>query len=581
MSLHSVYYLNDQELQVRGKSQLHDLEEIWCDAIAQVEVEDESRYLAHYNRFRLRNLSSLKRKRPAILLGFINNNHFPNFHSIGLLKVADIVSLTSVGESVGRIDRIQYHLIQDDMNAIRERLPQGFKPDLYWDIQAAHCHTHPLGISMAPFPSVASVCHVQHGPAVKTLSEMFDFVLPVGTMFDPGLSYGKATVVTEPFGINWASFHGWCGRSSQRRDVDVSVTFSPAVSPVYHGLREKVVSEMVELKRKWLGRFHVEIQSSLAKEDYEDLLSRSKISINVVGINGPFNYRSCEIINSGALLFQANVMEPGLEFGYDGILENGTHFVSFDTCDLEEKLIGYLDDQEHLEEMASSASSYLREKHSYENLFTSLLQKLSESGFQRDLSVESKEKDQFLLGSFLWHQHQKQDIQTLGACLLGEVLGKCTDESMFFANCLAVLPELLPSLGFDFLKNLVAERNSVIAESLDPSDLKQIAVQLFTFKIDHVATCYNFLSLSLELQWSPPEVLRSIAEQAFLNKNWEGFSSRWLLRPCRGIPNVDPEEFQKQRYQSFYLPLIKASDKEQEWIVYRDYLLTLLNIVVS
>ena len=99
MSIPSVYYLNQQELQVRGKSQLHELEETWCEVVAQVKGAEESLYLAHYNRFRLRNLSSLKVKRPAILLGFINDGFFPNFHTIGLLKVADTVSLSCDGES--------------------------------------------------------------------------------------------------------------------------------------------------------------------------------------------------------------------------------------------------------------------------------------------------------------------------------------------------------------------------------------------------------------------------------------------------------------------------------------------------
>ena len=376
MSIPSVYYLNQQELQVQGESHLHELDETWGDAIAQVEGADESRYLAHYNRFRLRNLSSLKVKRPAILLGFINDGYFPNFHTIGLLRVADIVSLTSKEdeetETPSTIDRLHYRIAEHRMSDIRKRLPAGFSPTLYWDMQAVHWHFHPLGLSTNPFPSVASICHAQMGPAVKTVCEMFDYVLPVGDMFSRGLSYGKAKVISEPFGINWASFHGLFDRPNQNRDIDVSVTFSSSNSPAYHGLREKVVSMMDKLRKKWEGRFCVVIQSNLKKEDYQDLLSRSKISLNVVGINGPFNYRSCEIINSGALLFQANVMEPGLEFGYDGVFEEGTHFVSFDPGDLEEKLIGYLEDQDSIDAISSSASDRLRETHSYEKLFTSL-----------------------------------------------------------------------------------------------------------------------------------------------------------------------------------------------------------------
>jgi len=133
-------------------------------------------------------------------------------------------------------------------------------------------------------------------------------------------------------------------------------------------------------------------------------------------------------------------------------------------------------------------------------------------------------------------------------------------------------------LGFDFLKKTIFSRSEVLAESLDPSNLKQIGVQLFSVKVDHVATCYNFISLSLELQWSTAETLRPLAEQAFVNKQWPGFSGDWILRPCGVLQDMDLIEFRALRYQQFHLPLLKAVDQEQEWIVYRDYLLALLEI---
>jgi hypothetical protein len=581
MSIESIEELEEEEKRVRGKSHLRELENRWRRVISEVSSEDEARYLVHHNRFRLRNISSLGEKRPGILLGYINDSNFPNFHSVEMLKVADIVSLTEKEELAGTIDRLYYNLIKDDMSDICKRLPKGFQPTLYWDLQAAHGHIHPLGLSCAPFPSVASVCHVQHGPAVKTIGEMFDFVLPVGNVFGDALSYGKATVLHFPFGINWASFRRFYEAGEGVKDIDVSVTFSTSSNPVYHGLREQVATLMAELKMQWAGRFRIEIESDLPKHDYERLLLRSKISLNVVGINGPFNYRSCEIVNSGALLFQANVMEDGLVFDYEGILEEGTHFASFVPENLEAKLLEYLENEEGVKKMALSASNHLKEKYSYENLATSLMDKILDQNFQRDLSSSDKDKDKFLLGALLWQQHQKEDVRLLGAAFIGQTLALCSDDLKFFSNCLAILPELISSLGFDFLKNTISARNPSLAGTLDSNNLKQIAVQLFTFKVDYVATCYNFLSLSLELQWSSPEALRPIAQQAFVNKEWSGFSSEWLLRPCGKIHDMDSGEFQDFRYKRFYLPLLKASDKEQEWIAYRDYLLALLKIEVS
>ena len=76
-------------------------------------------------------------------------------------------------------------------------------------------------------------------------------------------------------------------------------------------------------------------------------------------------------------------------------------------------------------------------------------------------------------------------------------------------------------------------------------------------------------------------MLQPIAEQAFVNKDWPTFSSDWLLRPCGKMPDMDSGEFQDLRYKRFYLPLLKASNKDQEWIAYRDYLLALLKIEIS
>ena len=579
MSVKAIDDLEEEEQRVRGKSHLHELENRWRDAVAEAPDDEESLFLVHHNRFRIRNISSLKEKRPAILLGYINDSHFPNFQTIEILKVADIVSLGLKESSCAEIDRVFYHLSKDDMNAIRKRLPKGFNPSFFWDMQAVHGHVHPRGLSGVPFPSVASVCHVQQGPAVKTISEMFDFVLPVGRVFSDSVSYGNASLLNLPFGFNWASFHRSFKSAERDRDIDISITFSPSTNPVYHQLRNQVLTVVSGLQQKWKSRFRIEIKSDLSKEDYRILLQRSKISLNVVGVNGPFNYRSCEIVNSGALLFQANVVVDGLPVDYEGILEEGKHFVSFSPQSLESCLLEYLGNGTKITEMASSASRRIKEKHSYEELAKSLTSKVSEAGFLRASS--EPERDDFLLGTFLWQQYQNEDTRLLGAAFIGRALAHCQDDLVFFSNCLAILPELTGALGMDFLKKAIGERNEGLSASLDPNNLKQIAVQLFTLKVDHVATCYNFLSLSLELQWSSPEVLRPIAEQAFVGKQWPGFSSDWILRPCGTRHDMDSEEFNELRYEHFHLPLLKVVNKEQEWIVYRNYLLALLEIEAS
>ena len=579
MPVESIEELEKEESKVRGKSHLHELERRWHRALEEVRGDAETLYLARHNRFRIRNRASLREKRPGILLGYINDTHFPNFQTVEILKVADIVSLTLNESSSSEIDRVHYDLVKDDMKSIRKRLPKGFDPVFYWDMQAAHGHVHPRGLSCAPFPSVASICHVQQGPAVKTICEMFDFVLPVGKVFSRALSYGKASVFHLPFGFNWASFHRSFEKVDGCRGVDVSVTFSSSLNPAYHEYRNRVISLVSKLRQKWEGRFRIEISSGLSQGEYKDLLSRSRISLNVVGINGPFNYRSCEIINSGALLFQANVSEDGLPVDYEGILEEGEHFVSFTLENLEARLLEYLENEERTKAIVVSASDQLKKKHSYEELAGLLTSKIQKVGFKRESS--SLDQDDYFLGSFLWQQYQKQDTRILGAALIGRALAQCSNDLSLFSNYLAILPELIAAMGFDFLKNSISRRNEALAESLDPANLKQIAVQLFTIKVDHAATCYNFLSLSLELEWSSPEILRPIAEQAFVGKQWPDFSRDWILRPCGSRHDMDSDTFNELRYRHFHLPLLKVANKEQEWIVYRNYLFALLGIEAS
>jgi len=59
--------LEEEEKTVRGKSHFHELEVRWQKVIDGATGEDEVDCLIRRNRFRLRNLSSLKEKRPGLL----------------------------------------------------------------------------------------------------------------------------------------------------------------------------------------------------------------------------------------------------------------------------------------------------------------------------------------------------------------------------------------------------------------------------------------------------------------------------------------------------------------------------------
>ena len=116
-------------------------------------------------------------------------------------------------------------------------------------------------------------------------------------------------------------------------------------------------------------------------------------------------------MNAGALLFQANVIESGLPVDHEGILEEGKDFVSFSLDNLEERLLEYLENEGIASGMASSAFSRIKEKYSYEELASSLTNEISKVPFKRESS--SLDEDDFLLGNFLWQQHQNEDTRLL------------------------------------------------------------------------------------------------------------------------------------------------------------------------
>ncbi len=576
----SIKNLEKEEKQARSKNHLNEIEGKWEDVLSETTGENYVEAFKRYNRFRLRNLLVLKKKRPGLLLGYINDHQFPNFHTFELLKVADIVSLTSSREDqANEVDRIYYFPSSDDFTVIRKKLPKGFRPSLFLDMQAAHGHMHPAGLSLMPFPTVAGICHHQQGPAAKTICEMFDFVMPVGKVFSPGCNYQKAKMLSLPFGFNWASFHRSFNATTKwdSREVDVSVTFGKTSNPVYQGIRDQVIELMEKFKSKWTGKFVVKIASNLSKSDYINLLASSKISINVVAINGPYNYRSCEIVNSGALLFQTNVISEELGFCLDDVLEDETDFIFFDSSNLEEKLLYFLDHTEKSKQISESAQNRLKSEFSYDKMLIRLFSKVKSQTIGSTSSENNLSKDKFLLGKYLWQQSQQKDIQFLGSAFLGNILKEEKDTIRFFSNILAILPELIHSLGFETLKSLIAARSNDLADSLDPNNLKQIAVQLLSVKMDHVAMWYNFLSLSVDFQWSPKVVLQQIADQAMKNNTWEGYSQEWLLRFPSKLPENHKEDFNTVRYQQFILPLMRAKNYQEEWGAYRNAMVSLVN----
>ena len=572
----------------RSCEDVNEIEDGWVQLIQDCNDSDWS-FLIQYNLFRLRNLPKLNIVRPAVIIGAVNNGHFPDFHTVELLKIADIISLTTLKENETEIDRLYYSLVNDSIQSIITRLPEGFKPFLFWDSQAEHGHPQPLGLANAPFPTVASICHVFYSPAIKRLLEVFDYVLPLGKVFDQYLDYSNSQVLRIPFGLNWASMHHLYEKEGVEKNIDVSVTFSSSGSGPYAELRSDVLSKMESLKAKYSDKYNIVIQSGLAKEKYTEILQKSRISVNVVGFHGPYNYRTCEVINAGALLFQANVESHGVKMDSAELFADGDHFVSFDLGNLENKLLEFLSDPGRVSSVAQKARERLENDLNYKNLFNQLFEKLkelekgknNESGsvaksfsekFKKAVQSPVKKIGDFHSASFLWEQTNKKSLRFIGAGLLSRMLPQL-DDSKFYCNLLAIIPEIFEEFGFAYLKSLIASKDRQFADSLPSNDLKQIVIQIYSLQHDHVVMAYNMISLAMENDWIDRAQLPALANQAFGGKAWEEFDMSWLLR----YPILAGEGNQKALYDKFQIPLLLAKGNPEIWIVYRDYLLHLAN----
>lgn len=564
--------------EIRSSCKIEDIESSWVKLIDDCD-DSVWEVLVAYNKFRLRNLEHVKIERPAIIIGAVNDSHFPNFHTVELLKFADVVSLTTQKNNTDDIDRLYYSIVNDSFQDIIKRLPTGFKPICFWDSQAEHSHPQPMGLSDVPFATVASICHIFHSPAINRLLEIFDYVLPVGRVFDQYLSKGKSKILKIPFGLNWASMHHFNKSDVIRKDVDVSLTFGSSEDPVYRNLRNEILTKTKIFQQKYSEKFNIVIESNLENKRYTELLNRSKISINVVGINGPYNYRTCEIMNAGALLFQSNVSSHNISPDAEELFFDGEDYIGFNVENFEGKLLSVLNDKEKIVEIAQNGKKKLEEKFNYKNLFLDMIKQVQNDTKEQisDVNFEVKDKmnliNNFNLGAFLWEQYQKPDLRVIGAGLVAKILPQF-DTLRFFTNLLAILPELLDKFGFDFVFSLIERKNKQFADTLDTQSLQGLVIKIYSLFPDHVAMVHNMISILIENNLIDRGQLPSLVNQAFVGKEWKDYHKGWLLR----YPILNDNLSSEIRYEKLSMPLVLAKNNADEWKAYRDYLLSISNL---
>jgi|GEM_PF-3006839 len=334
--------------------------------------------LLRYNEFRIANASILPKTRPQILIGGPIGIEYPNLHSSPLFEVADVVCLTASQNPFPLASAI-FCRPSTFFFDILKRLPPGFNPDFYWDNQVEHNHFIPAGIELAPFPTVASVSHTYLHKSIEHICELFDLVIPVSKFYGTILEkkYPKK-IINLPFGLNWASFDHLL-TPTFNKSIDVSLIFGDDNPSIYCHHRTRVIDLFKKFKEKYKDRFLIEITSKLSNASYIELLKKSRITINVTGINGPYNYRTIEAICSGSMVFQYKWEHDFFENDFSELFVEETHGVTFNYENFESKLLYYLENKELVKKIAKEAYEFLTENFQYKTLYQKLIQSVKEA----------------------------------------------------------------------------------------------------------------------------------------------------------------------------------------------------------
>ncbi len=345
-------------------------------------LQHDAAFLCQRNSFRVQNAVLMTTPRPKVLLGLINGSIYPNFHTMPLLRVADVASLSTDAKDE-RPDRIPFNIITDTMDDAVNKLPLGFQPDIYWDPQACGGSTTPRGLASLPFMTVAGFCHHHRAVELHNLAYSYDAICPLSTTYAEIFrsTLPQKEIFDLPFGVNWGSFHHFIpsGPASAEREIDILLTFDGTYTPIYGQYRAKVHEAFQAFKEKHGDKYRLEIQHGLSRTDYLGYLQRSKIVLNAVGLHGPYNYRLCEAMNAGAAVMQIDAQYATGDQKIGSYFKEDEEIILFDESSFEAKALALLENPDRLSAVASAGKARLESEYSYEMLYLKLLQTVQET----------------------------------------------------------------------------------------------------------------------------------------------------------------------------------------------------------
>lgn len=461
-----------------------------------LKAEPNLRAYMKYNDFRIANLTKLPRTRPQILVGGPFEVNFPNLHTLPLFSVADVICIAPSKRVPAKPSFINCQT-SDLFFDILTRLPIGFEPDFYWDNQVELKHYIPSGIHTAPFPIVASVCHSYNHKSIEYICDLFDLVVAMSKQHAQILrKLYPSKIIELPFGLNWGSLNHVV-KPLWEKSRDVCLTFLKNDFPYTLGKRNEVTQWLTEFKQKYGDRFSITIIDDYIPTDkYMNILRESRISVNVVSVHGPYNYRTVETMCAGSMVFQYDWDDPFFKNRFSEVFVDGVHGVSFNADNFEKKLLYYLENPHESEKIARAGYEFVKENYSYQKLFQDLIKTVKNSNVQlpRDLT---RHVSYFQADMIYYYQNTETiDKFTYAAIDLAK------EPLWIRCNNLMIFAAMTKSMGVEHLL-LMAMSDKEISR-IKRAEIKQLCMQFYAEAMEQAPKemawiiRWNFLMIRLE-----------------------------------------------------------------------------------
>ena len=524
--------------------------------------------LRRYNQFRLRNLSALP-PRPQVMVGTMGQHAFPNIHTYDLLRMADVVSLTII-ESQAAIDRVAFNPYADSLAEIIERLPRGFDPVIFWDIQVDGRHLLPSGLEEAPFATAAGIHEVFHRDAVRHAAKLFDVVVPLSSTFVPHLkAMTDGHVLDIPFGLNWAAMTG-AVEPARRKTVDVAITFDDSFATEYEGdLRAQVIERIKRINARNDDRFTIRYTASLEESERLDLLAHSRIAVNVVGVHGPYNRITCEAMAAGCLLLQMDNEHHAIPSSIDSYFRDGEHLVLFQLDELEARLLHYLANPMEAARIADQGKRFAEEHYGYEKLYTWLFDEISQ------LDLDAADRPNFAeslyhQGLSYWHSENPELIK-IGALLAVQTL-PYAQTRVSDNNLMVLLPRLMTWFAPEVLVQILGLEGE-LATMLKRDPLELID-RIHGRMHDHPIHRWNHLAAHLELGEAEREPVEAMLDELTALESIEGMDDEALMFASRiRADHLSDIETRHAQLALLDIPRLRhAGNPEAIGRIYRDFM---------